>query len=89
VRNNVISASGRDVNGNIPTGTPVRDWVLWDSGLSVADYGQRMANGNHWWVGGGEGRRSERRRRRRRCVYTWDCCCSSAEQLQGQSKLML
>ena len=29
-------------------GTPLKDWVLWDSGLSPKDYGLRMGTGNHW-----------------------------------------
>jgi hypothetical protein len=30
------------------SGTPIRDWVLWDSGLDVAAYAARMKTGNHW-----------------------------------------
>eukprot|EP00241_Pyramimonas_parkeae_P018343 CAMPEP_0114315332 /NCGR_PEP_ID=MMETSP0059-20121206/22423_1 /TAXON_ID=36894 /ORGANISM="Pyramimonas parkeae, Strain CCMP726" /LENGTH=364 /DNA_ID=CAMNT_0001440809 /DNA_START=325 /DNA_END=1416 /DNA_ORIENTATION=- len=29
-------------------GTPIKDWVLWDSGLSVKDYAARMVTGSHW-----------------------------------------
>jgi hypothetical protein len=29
-------------------GTPVADWVLWDTGLTAAAYGARMRTGNHW-----------------------------------------
>lgn len=29
-------------------GTPLRDWVLWDSGLNVEDYAARMGTGHHW-----------------------------------------
>lgn len=29
-------------------GTPLRDWVLWDSGLDVSAYSKRMRAGRHW-----------------------------------------
>eukprot|EP00854_Cymbomonas_tetramitiformis_P005870 gene5870-7069_t len=29
-------------------GTPIKDWVLWDSGLDVRAYAARMGTGNHW-----------------------------------------
>jgi hypothetical protein len=29
-------------------GTPIKDWVLWDSGLTVDAYSARMGTGHHW-----------------------------------------
>ena len=29
-------------------GTPIRDWVLWDSGLTPEAYAKRMGTGSHW-----------------------------------------
>jgi hypothetical protein len=29
-------------------GSPLRDWILWDSGLSPEEYAKRMGTGSHW-----------------------------------------
>jgi len=34
--------------GFLIQGTPMKDWILWDSGLSVHDYAARMEKGCHW-----------------------------------------
>ena len=43
-----IAAYVRSHPDALMAGTPIRDWVLWDSGLSPRDYAARMGTGRHW-----------------------------------------
>ena len=38
----------RDNPARLLGGTPVRDWILWDSGLTPAKYATRMEGGAAW-----------------------------------------
>jgi len=34
--------------GMLVAGTPLKDWVLWDSGLTPEEYAAKMRYGSHW-----------------------------------------